>query len=105
MVGKKPINIIGVLASKISTNAKFLQYTFPKQRSIICERYELPLMESVIYDRTSLSECMNNTLIVGDLEYPDPKSIIKYAQTKTNAQQSALEFEVLANEVLEKIGG
>ncbi|MFN7412472.1 MAG: AAA family ATPase [Dolichospermum sp.] len=104
MLGKLPIEIIGVIASKISTNSKFLQFTFPKQRRTISERYGLPLMEAVIYDRSSLSECMNNTLIVGDLEYPDPKSIIKYAQTKTTAQQSALEFEILANEVLQKIG-
>jgi cellulose biosynthesis protein BcsQ len=104
MIGKSPIQILGVLASKISTNPKFLQYTFPKQRSVISERYNLPLLETVIYDRNSLSECMNNTLMVGDLEYPDPKSIIKYAETKNNAQQSALEFEILAKEVLEKMG-
>jgi chromosome partitioning protein len=104
LIGKSPINIIGVLASKISTNAKFLQYTFPKQRSVISERYGLPLMEAVIYDRTSLSECMNNTITVGDLEYPDPKSVTKYAESKTNAQQSAMEFEMLAKEVLEEIG-
>ncbi|MBN3879892.1 MULTISPECIES: AAA family ATPase [unclassified Nostoc] len=104
LMGKLPIKIIGVLASKISTNPKFLQYTFPKQRSVISERYELPLMEAVIYDRTSLSECMNNTITVGDLEYPDPKSVIKYAESKINAQQSAMEFEMLAKEVLEEIG-
>jgi chromosome partitioning protein len=104
LMGKLPIKIIGVLASKISTNPKFLQYTFPKQRSVISERYELPLMEAVIYDRTSLSECMNNTITVGDLEYPDPKSVIKYAESKTNAKQSAMEFEMLAKEVLEEIG-
>jgi chromosome partitioning protein len=104
LIGKSPINIIGVLASKISTNAKFLQYTFPRQRSVISERYDLPLMEAVIYDRTSLSECMNNTITVGDLEYPDPKSVTKYAESKTNAQQSAMEFEMLAKEVLQEIG-
>ena len=104
MMGRSPINIIGVLASKISTNSKFLQYTFPRQRSVISERYNLPLMEAVIYDRTSLSECMNNSIMVGDLEYPDPKSVIKYAESKTNAQQSAMEFEMLAKEVLEEIG-
>ncbi|MBD6618115.1 AAA family ATPase [Komarekiella sp. 'clone 1'] len=104
LMSKEPINIIGVLASKISTNSKFLQYTFPRQRSTISERYNLPLMEAVIYDRTALSECMNNTITVGDLEYPDPRSIIKYADLKTNAQQSAMEFEMLAKEVLQKIG-
>ncbi|MBR8840448.1 MAG: AAA family ATPase [Stigonema ocellatum SAG 48.90 = DSM 106950] len=105
VVGKPPINIIGVLASKISTNPKFLQYTFPQQRSVISKRYDLPLMEAVIYDRTVLSECMNQTITVGDLEYPDPKSVIKYAEeVKTDAQKSATEFDVLANEVLRKMG-
>ncbi|MBD2490919.1 AAA family ATPase [Aulosira sp. FACHB-615] len=104
-IGKLPINIIGVLASKISTNAKFLQYTFPKQRDVILERYNLPLLEAVIYDRTVLSECMNQTITVGELEYPDPKSVIKYAEIKSNAEQSAMEFEILADEVLQKMEG
>ncbi|MEH2179248.1 AAA family ATPase [Nostoc sp.] len=104
MMGKPPINIMGVLASKISTNAKFLQYNFPKQREVISERYQLPLMETVIYDRTALSECMNQTIPVGDLEYPDPKSIIKFAEFKTSAQVSAEEFHVLADEVIKKMG-
>ncbi|MEH2228635.1 MAG: AAA family ATPase [Nostoc sp.] len=104
MMGKPPISIMGVLASKISTNAKFLQYNFPKQREVISERYQLPLMEAVIYDRTALSECMNQTIPVGDLEYPDPKSIIKFAELKTSAQISAEEFNVLADEVIQKMG-
>ncbi|MFN6477631.1 AAA family ATPase [Nostoc sp. DedQUE07] len=104
MVGKPPISIMGVLASKISTNAKFLQYNFPKQREVISDRYQLPLMEAVIYDRTALSECMNQTITVGDLEYPDPKSIIKFAELKTSAQISAEEFNVLADEVIQKLG-
>ncbi|MFS0514312.1 AAA family ATPase [Nostoc sp. UIC 10607] len=104
IMGKPPISILGVLASKISTNAKFLQYNFPKQREVISERYQLPLMEAVIYDRTALSECMNQTIPVGDLEYPDPKSIIKFAELKTSAQISAEEFNVLADEVIQKMG-
>lgn len=104
MMGKNHLKILGVLASKISTNPKFLQYTFPKQRDVITERYGLALMEAVIYDRNSLSECMNSSLMIGELEYPDPKSIIKYAELKTNAQQSAMEFDILAKEVLQKIG-
>ncbi|AFY91400.1 AAA family ATPase [Chamaesiphon minutus] len=105
IIAKKPIQLLGVLASKISTNARFIEYTFPKQREVIGKRYEMPLMESVIYDRTALSESFNKTVIVGDLEYPDPKSIFKYAnEVKSSAQVSAMEFEVLAQEVLTKIG-
>jgi chromosome partitioning protein len=104
VTGRQPLNIIGVLASKISTNSKFLQYTFPKQRNVIPERYKLPLMEAVIYDRTVLSESMNQTIQVGELEYPDPKSILKFAEVKSSAQTSAEEFNVLADEVLKVMG-
>ncbi|WP_373539982.1 AAA family ATPase [Chamaesiphon sp.] len=103
--GRQPIGLLGVLASKISTNARFIEYTFPKQRAVISNRYEMPLMDSVIYDRTALSESFNKTVIVGDIEYPDPKSIFKYAdEVKSTAQVSAMEFEVLAQEVVTKIG-
>jgi chromosome partitioning protein len=36
--GKQPIEVLGVLASKISTNAKFVEFTFPKQRDVISKR-------------------------------------------------------------------
>jgi chromosome partitioning protein len=102
---RAPIELLGVLPSKISTNARYLQYTFPKQREVISRRYNMPLMESVIYDRSALSESFNKTIIVGDIEYPDPKSIFKYAdEIKNAAQTSAMEFEVLADEILSKIG-
>ncbi|BAY81941.1 hypothetical protein NIES267_14190 [Calothrix parasitica NIES-267] len=104
VMGKPAINLIGVLPSKISTNFKFLQSTFPKQREVITERYNLPLMESVIYDRTALSTCMNQVLYVGELEYPDPKSIFKFAESNTSAQTSAQEFDILAAEVLKSVG-
>lgn len=104
VIGKEPLKIMGVLASKISTNSKFLQYTFPRQREVISERYNMPLMEAVIYDKTALSECMNQVLLVGEMEYPDPKSVIKYAESKTSAQTSAEEFNVLADEVLNIMG-
>jgi chromosome partitioning protein len=103
--GKKPIEVLGVLASKISTNAKFVEFTFPKQRDVISKRYGMELMESVVYDRTFLSESFNKIVVVGEVEYPDPKSIFKYAnEFKSTAEVSAREFEVLADEVLTKIG-
>jgi chromosome partitioning protein len=102
--GKQPIEILGVLASKISTNARFIQYTFPKQRAVISTRYEMSLMESVIYDRTALSESFNKTIMAGDIESPDPKSIFKYADSSSSAETSAMEFEILADEVLTRIG-
>jgi chromosome partitioning protein len=64
-------------------------------------------METVIYERTVLSECTNQTIRVEDLEVPDPKSILEFAEAKpssTAAQTSAGEFELLAMEVLTKWG-
>lgn len=104
VMGKPAINLIGVLASKISTNHKFLQSTFMKQRDVITERYNLPLMEAVIYDRTALSSCMNRILRVGEVEYPEPNSIFKFAESTSSAQTSAQEFEMLAGEVLKSVG-
>lgn len=104
VMGKPAINLIGVLPSKISTNFKYLQSTFPKQREVISQRYKLPLMDAVIYDRTALSACMNQILHVAELEYPDPKSIFKYAESNTSAQTSAQEFDILAAEVLKSVG-
>lgn len=107
VIGKPPITLLGVLPSKIATNPKYLEYTFPKQRRVILDRYNLPLMETVIYERTALSECTNQTISIGDLEVPDPKSILDFAEAKpssTPAQTAAGEFELLASEVLTKIG-
>lgn len=107
VIGKPPINIMGVLPSKIATNPKFLEYTFPKQRRVITDRYALPLMEAVIYDRTVLSECTNQTITVENFEVPAPKSILDFASAKPSynpAQISAGEFEVLAIEVLKQLG-
>ncbi len=90
VLGKKPLELLGVLASKISTNARYIEFTFPKQRAVISDRYEMPLMDSVIYDRTALSESFNKIVIVGEMEYPDPKSIFKYAdEVKSTAQVSS----------------
>ncbi|WP_310485598.1 AAA family ATPase [Chamaesiphon sp. VAR_48_metabat_403] len=103
--GRQPLEVLGVLASKISTNAQYVKHSFPKQRAVIGDRYGMSLLESVIYDRTPLSACFNQTMLVGDIEYPYPQSIFKYADTQrsSSAQTAALEFEVLADEVLNKI--
>ena len=52
----------------------------------------------------SLSQCINQSITVGDLEIPDPKSIFNYANNVSSANTSAAEFESLAIEILEKIG-
>jgi len=48
-------------------------------------------METVIYERTALSECTNQTIHIGDIEVPEPKSILDFAEAKFSspAQNSA----------------
>jgi cellulose biosynthesis protein BcsQ len=99
VIGKNPISILGVLPSKISTHAQFIKHTFPKQRSAVQERYGLSLMDSIIFERTALSHCVNQTILIGELEIPDPKSIFEFEIDSPSAQ----EFEALAQEVLEKV--
>ena len=102
-MGKQPISIMGVLPSKISSNPQYLKHTFPRHRDIIPKRYELPLMENMITEKTALSHCINKTLVVGNLEIPDPKSIFDFAKYESSASQSAVEFEALAIEVIRKM--
>ncbi len=102
-LGKPPIQVMGVLPSKISTNPRSLENTFPRQKETIIKHYDFPVMDSVIFDRADLSHCLNQTITIGDLEVPDPKSIFDYADKKASANQSAGEFEKLASEVLRKM--
>lgn len=97
--GMKPIKILGVLPSKVSTNHSFNKYSFPKRREVIKERYNLPLFETNIYEREDLAKAVEHSLFVGNLEIPDPKSIFAYKPDSI----SAGEFEALAFELEEKI--
>lgn len=102
-VGRNPLNILGVLPSKISTNPQFRKYALQKQTDVIVERYQLPLMSTIIFERGALSKCLNKTIQIGELEIPNPESIFKYADSDASANDSAEEFEALAAEVLEKM--
>ncbi|MEP6490616.1 AAA family ATPase [Microcoleus vaginatus GB2-A3] len=99
-IGKQPIAILGVLACKISANAKFVQYSLPKRRETIPKRYGLEIMDSVIYERDDLAKCAEQMQIVGNMEIADPISVLDFKPDSIASQ----EFEMLAIEVLEKIG-
>lgn len=105
VIGRNPLELLGVLPSKISTNAQFLKYTFPRQKSVVPERYDLPLMESIIFERTPLSNCLNHTRLENDMDVPAPQSIFKFREHHSNAsvRQAAQDFEALTLEVLEHI--
>lgn len=99
-LNKPPIEILGVLPCKISTNSRFMQYTLPQRLEVIPKRYGLKVMESVIYEREDLAKCTEKVQIVGNMEIPDPISILDFKPDSTSAQ----EFDLLAKEVLREIG-
>ena len=100
MMSKAEIEILGVLPCKINPNSRFVKYTLPKQIQAVSQRYEISVMETVIFQREELAKCIDKTREVGDLLIPEPSSIFDYAPDSSSCQ----EFESLANEVLNKIG-
>jgi cellulose biosynthesis protein BcsQ len=99
-IGKNPVEILGVLPCKISTNARFREYTLPKHIEIVPKRYDLKVMDTIIYQREDLSKCLEQTVDVGDLQIPDPRSVFDFQPFG----ESAKEFDQLAKEVLKAIG-
>lgn len=99
-IGKQPIEILGVLACKISTNAKFVQATLQKRIKKVEDRYHLNVMDTVIYERDDLAKCAEKVEFEGDREIAAPMSVLDFKPDSTSAQ----EFELLAIEVLQKTG-
>jgi cellulose biosynthesis protein BcsQ len=99
-INKSPLEILGVLPCKIATFSKFVQHSLPKHIAAISARYDLPVMDTVIYQREELAKCLEQVQVIGDLEIPDPRSVFEYKPYG----DSAKEFELLAMEVLQKIG-
>lgn len=99
-IRRSPLKLLGVLPCKISTNHKFVQSTLKKRIENINLRYEIDVMDAVIYERDDLAKCAEKTATVGELEIADPVSVIDFKPNSLSAQ----EFDVLAIEVLKKIG-
>lgn len=99
-INKSAIAVLGVLPSKILTNANYIKATLPKQEKVVEERYGFPVLETRIFQREDLSRAIDNFIFEGDRQIPDPKSIFDFKPDSI----SAAEFEELANEVLEKVG-
>jgi cellulose biosynthesis protein BcsQ len=99
-IKKQSIETIGVLPCKISTNAKFVQSTLKNRIGKIHSRYGVDVMDTVIYERDDLAKCAERIQIIGEMEIADPISVLDFKPDSTSAQ----EFELLAKEVLQKIG-
>jgi len=100
MTNRPPIQILGVLPTKISTNVKFVKSTLQKRMALIKQRYQFEVMDSIIFERDDLAKCTEQTLEVGELEVADPRSIHDFK----SHSKSVNEFQELAQEIMQKIG-
>ncbi|MDM9379836.1 AAA family ATPase [Chlorogloeopsis sp. ULAP01] len=99
-IRKAPIEILGVLACKISTNNQFVKHTLPKRLETIPKRYSLDVIDTVIYERDDLAKCAEKIQLIGNMEIAEPVSVLDFKPDSTSAQ----EFQLLAKEILQKIG-
>lgn len=94
---REPIEVIGVIASKIGTSAKFVEHILPKMIETVEKQYGFQVLDSKIFERRDISKAVERIQEVGDLMIPDPISIIDF-----NPQSPAAEeFEQLAKEVMQ----
>lgn len=100
MTNRPPIQVLGVLPTKISTNAKFIKGTLQKRINLVKERYKFEIMDSIIFEREDIAKCTEQTLEIADVEVAAPRSIVDF---KSNSK-SADEFKKLVEEIMQKIG-
>ncbi len=97
--GKAPLNILGVLPTKISTNARFVSSTLPRRRKLVQERYGIKLFDTQIFEREDLARCTELVQHLGEEAFPSPLSVFDYKSDSP----SVFEFEALAAEVTRAI--
>ncbi|MGJ3249414.1 MAG: ParA family protein [Elainellaceae cyanobacterium] len=95
-INKEPVEILGVVASKVETVPTFIKHTLPKLIEIVEEQYGFPVLESKIFQRREISRAIERTMEVGNLLVPDPISIFDYDPKSPSIH----EFNELANEVM-----
>ncbi|NMG21549.1 ParA family protein [Brasilonema bromeliae] len=96
-IKKDPIEILGVIASKVGTSPKFVEYTLPKMIETVEKHYGFPVLNSKIFERRETSKAIERLAEVGDLLIPDPISILDYEPNSPAAE----EFKDLAKEVMQ----
>ncbi len=99
-VGKEPLEILGILPSKVPSYAKFVQHTLPGRMERVHAQYRIKMMETCIFQREILAQCVDNHVETEEDIIPNPKSVFDF---KLNSP-SAKEFEALADEIMRKIG-
>jgi len=99
MTNRPPIEVLGVLPNKISTNAKFIKGTLQKRIALVKQRYKFEIMDSIIFEREDIPKSTEQTLEIAGVEVAAPRSVVEKSNSK-----SANEFQELAQEIMQKIG-
>ncbi|MGK7891664.1 MAG: AAA family ATPase, partial [Leptolyngbyaceae cyanobacterium] len=99
LVAKAPLEVLGVLPTKISTNSRFRKSTLPRRMQTVTEKYGFAVMDSIIFEREDLAKCSEKVEIMGELEIPNPQSVLDFKP----GSDAAIEFDGLAQEVLRKV--
>lgn len=99
-IKRAPLEVLGVLACKISTNVRFGKFTLVNRVEVIKQRYNFKIMETIIYDRDDLAKCAEKVEILENREVAVPISVLDFKPNSPSAQ----EFDLLAMEVLQKTG-
>jgi cellulose biosynthesis protein BcsQ len=95
-LGKQPIEVLGIIASKMGTNPRFVEHSLPKMIANVEQNYGFPVLESMVFERAETSGAVQRTIEVGDLVVPDPVSVLDDAPDS----KAAGEFRNLAKEVM-----
>jgi cellulose biosynthesis protein BcsQ len=98
-MSKESVKVLGVLPSKVTTSARFIEFTLPNMEAKVKNRYGFSLLNTRIFERRDLSAALERTVIVGNYEIPDPQSIFDFDPNS----KSTKEFRDLANEVMSLI--
>jgi cellulose biosynthesis protein BcsQ len=98
-IRKHPIEIVGVIASKIGTVPTFVKHTLPRLVKIVEQEYGFSVLRSKISERREISKAIERTKEVGEWFIPDPTSILDYEPNSIAAK----EFEELAQEVIQLV--
>lgn len=96
MINLSTLNVLGVLPTKISTIPTFIQYTFPKRKQAVTNRYNLNVLESAIFERADLAKCSEQVIEEDEELIPAPQSVLDYAPNS----KASKEFNELADEIL-----
>lgn len=98
--GKEELKVLGVLPSKISTNAKYRKAVFEGKQIPFVLKHKFDVFETIISERSALSNCLSLTL--GDEEIPNPKSIFEL-HGQSSDKSAIQEIDKFMNEVINKI--